>query len=122
MTTPQLGPADVTMNATVTVPVVGDDLFVRDDTAAPRIFLADRVTITYAQSYTDAGSKEETVSAWTVTARVDGSVITGGRVGRRPAHRTFRETDETNEPAFPSWLAGVIDRYHPGKTAADASA
>jgi hypothetical protein len=115
MTTPHLGPADVTMNATVTVPVIGDDLFVRDDTSAPRVFLADTVTITYAQSYTDAGSDIEQASPWTVAARVSGYVITGGRVGKRPAHRTFRDGVESDAPAFPPWLAGVIDRYHPGK-------
>jgi hypothetical protein len=114
MTTPALGPADVSVHATVTVPVKADDLFVRDDTESPRVFLADTVTITYAQSYTDAGSDHEMVGPWEVVAVVGGHVITGGRVGKRPARRTFRDNG-SDDAAFPSWLAGVIDRYHPDK-------
>ena len=115
MANPTLGPADVTINATVSVPLSGDDLVIRDDTQKARYFAADQATIVYTQSYTDAGSADETASAWEVTAVVSGLLITGGSVGKRRASRTFREDVDADEPVFPTWLAGVIDKYHPGK-------
>lgn len=115
MTTPTLGPADVTINAVVEVPLEGGDLVVRDDTQRARYFAADKVTVTYAQNYTDAGSDDEVIGPWEIAAAVSGPIITGGSTGKRRASRTFHDEDDS---AFPSWLAEVIDRYHPGKVAA----
>lgn len=114
MTTPQIGAADVQINATVEVPVSGD-LIVRDDTQRARYFEADKVTINYRQAFTDAGTADETSTPWEITAVVSGALLSGGAAGKRRASRTFRDDLDADEPSFPDWLQTIVDKFHPGK-------
>lgn len=117
MKTPQLGPARVQIHSIVEVPLTVDDLTLRDDTDRRRYFAPDKVTITYVQEYAEAGTVDETIGPWDVTAVVSGLLITGGAVGKRRSSRTFTAPPGEMDPGLPDWLGDIIGRYHPAKRA-----
>ena len=105
--------ATVTINATAEVPVPEDRRQpIRDN--ENRWFEPDSLVITYAQQYSDAGTVDEEIGPWQVTAVASGPLLSGGTTARRRAARRFQDGEAGD---FPAWVGEYVDRYHPAKRA-----
>ena len=119
MTTPELGPATGTIAATVEVPVTDEDFYLHEDADRDRLFAVDTITLRYAQEYTGAGTADETLGPWDVTAVMRGPIVTGGVKGKRTTRKTVYDVltaeTETRPPWLGPWLVDVAQRYQPLK-------
>lgn len=103
--------ATVTINATAEVPLPPEKRQPERDEGG-RWFEPDSLVVTYAQQYRDAGTVDEKIGEWEVTAVASGPLLSAGSAARRRTKRIYHGGEGGDIPA---WVGEYVDRYHPSK-------